>query len=125
MSDIESLRAENAMLKERIAALTGQSGRHASALRHHGFSFTQGIIALCFYHAPVVHRDDLIVAIWGDDPDGGPADALVVLRNHILQLRRKFEAFGIRIRTDFSHRCWSMDAVSHRILRELMDGEGA
>ena len=44
----------------------------------------------------IVTTDALIDAIWGDDPEGGPDDALNTLRVHINRIRSMLERSGLR-----------------------------
>lgn len=44
-------------------------------------------------------RERIIAVLYGNDWDGGPDDAAKAVRNHILRLRERLDAHGIKVLT--------------------------
>lgn len=49
-----------------------------------------------------ISKAELIDALYGDDPDGGPDFADSVVKVHICRLRRKLAPYGWKIDTEYN-----------------------
>lgn len=64
------------------------------------FRFAAGVIAAS---GRLVTRNDLIEALWGDDPDGGPIDPNKLLDVYLHKSRQRLMPLGIGIATHWGY----------------------
>lgn len=68
-----------------------------SVLRFLGRNPLRLIAVLLTHPGAIVAQDDLIQALWGDDPDGGPDIASYAINSTIFQLRKITPDLGVCI----------------------------